>query len=76
MGSSFISTYTKPGGGSGNDNFIVGIDRDQVLAALSDKVGADMVAIKEMDASRRRLARICEEKPPGTPQEKLYQPTS
>ncbi|MEE2837050.1 MAG: protein translocase subunit SecD [Myxococcota bacterium] len=69
-----ISTYTKPGGGSGNDNFIVGIDRDQVLAALSDKVGADkMVAIKEMDASRRPgLTRICEGELPGTPQEKLY----
>ena len=69
-----ISTYTKPGGGSGNDNFIVGIDRDAVLAALSDKVGDDkMVAIKEMDASRRPgLARICEGELPGTPQERLY----
>ena len=69
-----ISTYSKPGGGSGNDNFIVGLDRDELIETLSAKVTSErMVAIKEMDPSRRPgLSRICEGELPGTPQEKLY----
>jgi preprotein translocase subunit SecD len=68
------STYSKPGGGSGNDNFLVGLDRDELITTLSAKVGEDrMVAIKELDPSRRpSLARICQGELPGVATEKLY----